>query len=405
MPELIIRAGTQDAALMRRTFGLDGGPAAPWLPSRVVVDAHVPLATADVARTTRRGGVPFLVDPQTHYLQDEQHSAFAWAKVPYGISRRVAPAEMSSPAAVERLVAECVDHQLGAGATMIIPPYVHLERTDSAWIDVQARLWRATREHLQRERISLDVLALVAVGWRMLHPIQGRAALAPASHALHDLRPAEVAVAASRAHLGVHADERLHDLLMFIEWLSERWPVIMWQQGLLGEACVVAGAIGYETGIGWREQCDLLSSMASHRRPPGPSAHPGARPVYIDALKRSVPKRSLEHIRHHRAVWSRLLCIDRRCCPPAGDGMLRDARQHSINARARSLSTLSRAQTSQWQWAQLGDDTRYGLELAARMNSLAGSQQQIQKIDDTALRAVHAIAEQRRFRRRLRATA
>lgn len=402
MPELIIRAGVQDAALLRRTFGTGPGPAAVWAPDRVVVDAHVALATSDIAATTRRAGVPFLVDPQTHYLQDEQHPGFAWMKLPYAIGRRVTPAELTSRTSAEYLVAECVNHQLRAQATMIIPPYVHLERPGSAWIDVQAELWRATRRYLEREHIALDVLALVAVGWRMLHPIQGRAALAPASRALLDLRPNEVAVAASRVHQGAHAEDRLVDLLVLIQRLGERWPVVAWQQGLLGEACVVAGAIGYETGIGWREHCDLLASMASHRRPP---KHPGARPVYLDALKRSIPRRSLQQLRAHRAVWSRLICTDASCCPPAGEGLLSDARQHAINGRARSLTAVARAQTPQWQWAGLATHAAESIAIASRVNALAGHHQQIAKIDTTPLRAIQIVAEQRRGRRRLRASA
>jgi hypothetical protein len=36
------------------------------------------------------------------------------------------------------------------------------------------------------------------------------------------------------------------DLLMLVQELGNSYPVIMWQRGLLGEACVASGAQGYE---------------------------------------------------------------------------------------------------------------------------------------------------------------
>jgi hypothetical protein len=86
MAELLIRASTQDAALLRRIYGLDGHEAASARPTRVVVDAHVPASSrgADVAMAARQAGVPFLVDPQTFYLQGTQHAADPWALLPYG---------------------------------------------------------------------------------------------------------------------------------------------------------------------------------------------------------------------------------------------------------------------------------------------------------------------------------
>lgn len=401
MAELMIRAGASDAALLRRTFGL-GGIAAARRPSRIVVDAHVPIGS-DLVTTARTAGVPFLVDPQTYFLQDEQHSGFAWTKLPFATARRVNPAELRAPGAIERLVAQCVEHQLACGATMVIAPYVHIDRIDSSWIDVQARLWRVTRDHLDRERCVLDVVAVVAVGWRLLHPIRGRAALAPATRELRHLRPVEIAVAATRAHEGVHSMESLHDLLVLVSDISRQWPVIVWQQGILGEACVAAGAIGYETGIGWREHCDLQSAMAQHRRPPtGP---PGARPVYVDALRRSVPRRTIEQLRHDRATWSWMICEDQGCCPPAGEGMLGDARQHAITARSRSLDTLTGAHSPNWRWNQLGASMRTATRLAHRINRLADGSADISRIETRPMLAVQAVADQRCQQRPLRATA
>lgn len=402
MPELLIRAGASDAALMRRTFGIGGGAAASRRPCRIVVDAHVPLS-ADLATTARRAGVPFLVDPQTYFLQDAQHAGGEWTRLPYAISRPVSLGELESPLVVERLVARCVEHQLTSGATMIIAPYVHLDRTDSPWIAVQRNLWLATRRYLDREHVALDVVAVLAVGWRMLHLIRGRAALAPASRALVELCPTEIAVAATRAHQGAHAQESLHELLLLVEDIGRRWPVIMWQQGLLGEVCVAAGAIGYETGIGWRENCDLQTAMGRYRVPS--TGHPGARPVYIEALRRSLPKRTVERLQHERGVWSRMICLDQECCPPAGGGLLADARQHAITSRARTLNALALPQAAHWRWAHVANDSGRSLDLARRINRAIRGWQATPEINLASMEAIHAVASQRQHRRLLRASA
>lgn len=68
MAELLIRASSQDGALLRRIYGMDGGSAAPARPDRIVVDAHTPVMKTDILSTARRAGTPLLIDPQTYYL-------------------------------------------------------------------------------------------------------------------------------------------------------------------------------------------------------------------------------------------------------------------------------------------------------------------------------------------------
>ncbi|MBX4377524.1 hypothetical protein K4H02_20905, partial [Mycobacterium tuberculosis] len=117
--------------------------------------------------------------------------------------------------------------------------------------------------YLQRAQINLPVIAVVALGWRCMTPT-GRKSLTDVWNGLAALRPDEVAIAASKAHMGVKPAERIADLLRLVRGLSHTYTVTMWQQGLLGEACVIEGAAGYECGIGWREKCDLQSRMSQH---------------------------------------------------------------------------------------------------------------------------------------------
>ena len=270
MAELLVRASTMDAALLRRIYGFgEGRGSAPVRPTRIVVDAHVPVSSRgdDVITVARRAGVPFLIDPQTFYLQGAQHADDPWASLPFGHPAKFTATNLDV-FAQEEMVAQTVEYQVSHGATAIIPPYVHLDRLDDGWIDAQAGLWNRTRRYLDRENIALPITAVLALGWRALHPVHGPAALAPVLAALSALAPSEVALAASKADQGVRTHDRVMDLILMIERLRRDYPVIAWQQGHLGEICVAAGAVGYECGIGWRESCDLGTRANAHRNPP-----------------------------------------------------------------------------------------------------------------------------------------
>lgn len=389
-PELTVRAGSGDAVLMRRIFGIDGSVAATYRPSQLVADAHV-VAGTDLAATARTAGVPFLIDPLTHYLQDIQHLGHPWTRLPFGTASSATPSDLMRAARARELVEEIVEHQLANGATKIIAPYLHVERPDSAWIGAQVALWRSTRVVLDARGESLPVIAVIALGWRCMN---GRTSpnLMPLWDALRELEPTEVALAASKSHDGTKPDERLVDLLILTRELGRSWPVIMWQQGLLGEACVAAGAQGYECGIGWRERCDLKQAMALHRRQPTPDSPRGARPVYIPDFGRSVQKATIAAIRQHPALWRAIICADPACCPPAGAALLGDARRHAIVSRARELALLGAAATPAWAWGRLADKATRGLTLAQRVNTITPT-----RVNTGVLNAVQLVATARRL--------
>ncbi|CCK60107.1 hypothetical protein [Mycobacterium canetti] len=396
MAELLIRASTQDAALLRRIYGLDGREPAAARPTRVVVDAHLPASSRGngVVVAARQAGVPFLIDPQTFYLQGNQHASDPWALLPYGRHDKLSSADADA-FVQEDLVAEVINYQVSHGATAIIPPYVHLDRLNSGWIEVQAALWRRTRRYLDLENISLPTVAVLALGWRVLHPVQGPPALAPALAALSDLAPREIALAASRVDQGVRTHDRVMDLVLMIERLRRDYPVVAWQQGHLGEIAVAAGALGYECGIGWREGCDLGTAANAHRHPQlsGPRA---ARPVFVPLLGRSIPKRSLEAIRKHRDLWMRIICQDADCCPPGGAALLGDARSHAVIQRTKSLGEIARIDRPVWRWQHLAGAADDGLDLAARINRRALTASAIRQVNMHVLAAISAVSHTRR---------
>jgi hypothetical protein len=405
MAELLIRASTQDATLLRRIYGLDGREAAAARPTRVVVDAHVPASSrgGGVVLAARQAGVPFLIDPQTFYLQGTQHAGDPWALLPFGRPDKLSSADVDA-FVQEDLVARVIDYQVSHGATAIIPPYVHVDRLNSGWIDVQAGLWHRTRRYLDRENISLPTTAVLALGWRVLHPVQGPAALAPALAALSDLEPREIALAASKADQGVRTHDRVMDLVLMIERLRRDYPVIAWQQGHLGEIAVAAGALGYECGIAWHEGCDLGTAANAHRNPQ-PSGPRTARPVFIPRLGRSIPKRSLEVMREHRDLWMRMICPDAECCPPGGAALLGDARAHAVIQRTKSLDQIARIDRPVWRWQHLAGAADDGLNLAARINRRAFTVTAISQVNTHALAAISAVSHTRRVDTRSRRVA
>jgi len=180
--------------------------------------------------------------------------------------------------------------------------------------------------------------------------------------------------------------------------MSKSYPVIAWQQGTLGELAVLAGARGYETGIGWRERCDLNKSMAGLRDPRGDGGN--ARPVYCQALRRSIPKKTLIHLSSNQRLTAELTCPDSRCCPDGRQSLLADARAHAVAARQRSLRALTAPDQESWRWHQLAQEARSGTRLVERLNTFTARTPGVAKISPDALRAIAEVAtwQQRKLR-------
>jgi hypothetical protein len=391
--ELWIRAGSVDALLLERVMR---GPGQ-HRPYGLVVDAHTAGATDRLKNAARRAGAALLVDPQTPFLQTSQHPQDPWAQLPFATSQALTAQALLEPRALDRRVTEVVRYQLAHGATAIIAPYVHIERADDGWVPVQIALWQATRRALEREQIHLPVVAVLALGWRELERSRWQDALRPLQAGLrHELRPDRVALAASKVDAGAHPDERLAAFIAVLRQLRRHWPVLAWQQGTLGEAAVAAGAAGYECGIGWRERCDLQTQMRSHANAPDPNPKRGARPVYIEALGRSLPKRSVELLLHDTRAAAQLTCLNVTCCPNGSRDLLSDARAHAIASRRRSLDFLARPDQPAWRWNLLAQHSSAGLDLAERINRLAARTPGISRVPTAALEATLALADHRR---------
>jgi hypothetical protein len=397
MAQLIIRANGADAALLTRLLeDRPGMPvhAARSRPSRLVVDAPTAASHPEIAVAARRAGLPMLIDPQTFYLQDYQHSDDPWARLPFADPAVATVADLRSDARTDRLVATSLEYQLARGASMLIAPYVHVDCSSDGWAEVQAGLYRRTRRYLDHQQLRLPVLAPVAVSWRLVGRPTWPSAMDGIVGGLRELRPDEVALAASRVDQGKQPEERLVDLYAAIGLLRRDWPVIAWHQGVLGEACVAAGALGYETGIGWRERCDLSSQMSRHRKPHDGDF--GPRAVYVTALGRSIPKRTVAVVINDPTIGPDLVCLDPACCPAGRQALLGDARVHALIARSARLAVLAGAQHPRWAWQHLAHQAAAGLNIAERVNTRVAQSGRGVGVDTTALRAIAITADARR---------
>lgn len=399
MSEFLARFGTDDEALLRRVLGVGAAGPTRSAPDRIVVDAHVPSRAPALSVMARRAGRAFLIDPQTYYLQDLQHPQFPWTSTPFGRPEPVTPADLTSTKALDALVIACVEYQLAHDATAVIPPYVHIEKIGDGWSDVQAALWARTARYLHEQCIGLPVIAVVALGWTTLAPQLREQCLSKLAASLRALRPVEIALAASKIDQGVRPADRLAELVLTIRHLRRIAPVIAWQQGVLGEAAVAAGAIGYECGIGWRERCDLQSAMRQHRAAPAPDGRFAARPVYVPQLGRSLPKATVVQLMSNRGIAPDLICMDPQCCPRGGQSLLGDAREHALASRRRQLAEVAQSDQPAWQWRVLADRADAALALAARVNFYVKSlpaEPRIARVDIGALTAMQVVANNRR---------
>lgn len=390
MAELLIRAGAPDVALIQRVLA---GPLG-QRPSRIVVDAHVATSAPAIAVAAATAGLPFLIDPQTHYLQGTQHVADPWGQLPF--TDRVAnrPSDLLRPGRATAVAVRVIDYQLTHDATALIAPYVHIEAADDGWLEAQTALWRATRRVLDERGIHLPLTAVVALGWRLLDRSTWPGTLGPLRREMRSLAPNEVAVAASKVDQGARPGQRLAALISVVRLLNHDYPVIAWQQGALGEAAVASGAAGYETGIGWRERCDLRSARNAHSRPPERGGM--ARPMYVDAVKRGVDKRVIRALIDNPRISAMLTCLHIDCCPGGRLDLLGDPRQHAITARLRSLAELTQPAQPAWRWNHLAQGARHGLELATRINIYTAGFAGVPRLDVGALQATFEIAEHQR---------
>lgn len=251
MPDLLIRRTGLDGAFVAKTLTpvAARNPAELVVRPRLVVDAVTAARHREFAATARTAGIPMLVDPDTYYLQDVQHPGDRRAELGFAQRTVLTPTELTR--SVQRDIVEAaIEHQIRCGATHLVIPYVHIKSADDGWAEKQIALYRTARAVLDQRRIALPTVAVIDLSWRLLERRTWADGLTPLLTGIDAAGFAEIALAGSNVDGGVHPDDRVAALLSSVRRAGRTAPVLAWNQGLLGESCIAAGAIGYSTGIG-----------------------------------------------------------------------------------------------------------------------------------------------------------
>lgn len=401
MAELLLRPSGSDAALIERVLTpISGRPRAELtVAPRLVINAALAQRQPRFAAAARRAGIPVMVDPLTPYLQQTQHAADRWAALPFAHPEPLALTD-ARPAWALDLAEKVIAYQVDHGGTHLVTPYLHISTADNGWLEAQLTLYRATASVLNRRGIRLPVTAVVDVGWHLLDRTTEHDALEHLLSGIADAGFTEIALASSGVDRGAHPDQRLQDLLLAIHRGRQFGPVIAWNQGRFGELCIAAGALGYETGIGWRERSDTPTWSRAHRDPPA-QAPRVTRPVYIDRLGHSIAKTTVAALIGHRTVSPDLPCAASHCCRNGMTDLLGDSRYHTIHARVRALRTLQET-APPFRWSYLAARTAQAYDLATRINTIAG-REQAPRVDSAALEAAQEITALLRSTRRVKA--
>lgn len=387
MYELFIRTTTPLVAAPEA--GLGRPRPTTRLPGALVVHAFS-ASVARISALARRTGIPLVVDPETHPLQDAQPQTDRWTVFEWTPGRRCTPADLLASGRADALVATCLAHQVAVGATRLVIPYIRLERADDGWMDVQVAFLAAARRLALSGDYKVPLLAVVTVSWRLLGRPLWPAVLDPLAGATAEIGPMTIALAASKVDRGVHPEDRLSDLLVVTDRLSRIGPVIGWRQGRLGEAMVAAGAAGYETGLGSRERCDLPQEVAARRR--DRTGGQGAA-VYVEAVHAGVLPATRAAIAARRSTSVSLACLDGTCCPDGGAGVTSPL--HAMHRRAARLAELDRVAAPTWRWSLLAERAEAAAVVGRRLNRVAATQGAPQ-IDLTHMHSVATVAHVRR---------
>jgi hypothetical protein len=118
--------------------------------------------------------------------------------------------------------------------------------------------------------------------------------------------------------------------------------------------------------------------------------------VYVAPLGGSVARRSLDELRAHRDVWTRLICTDRECCPAGGAAFIEHGPDHTVVQRASRLKGLDAIDRQVWRWQNLAEHAERGLDLAARINRLKATGSLTQRVNTASLQAILAVSDRRR---------
>ena len=346
--DLLVRATRNDHTLVERL----GAPAsaglwtAPRLPlSGLVADANVAAERVQLRKAAASAGIPYLIDPLTPLLQDEQPRDHAWARLPFATAERQTAHDLSHHAMQDELIERTLDFQREQGATLLIPPYLYSAKRGDDWFEVNLQLLKRTARYLEHAGIDLPVVPVFAASLLEYGPRAAWAEGIDRYLAVADtMNLRYVALSWSTSDPGKSGYAKLAHLLTATRHASLGRRVIGWRQGLYGLALAASGAAGYETGAGQTERChypDLLASRRPKSARPEDDGPRGNAYVYFSTYGRSLQRRMGASLLANPQLRGSLACADEvTCCQDGVASMIADWREHAVRARSRELQDL-----------------------------------------------------------------
>jgi hypothetical protein len=397
--ELFIRPGQNDHEVIAELLAPDSSSALMsgdrrFPIDRVIADAHIAAKRPQLARAASSAGIPFMVDPLTHFWQTELRESDALALLPYGSPASRMSEDFTNPLTREALIESVIDFEVGQGATVVVAPYLFARTTEDAWFKRGLELLEATRRRMERTGLRLPLFAVLAVGH------QG---FAPASTWSEGIdRFARKASEVGAAGIGVSFSPitpkdsygKVMALFAACEEIKQvsRLPVFGWRQGVYGAGLSAAGLDGYETGIATSEACNLPGSMTSRRPREGKKKSGGSAPgIFIDSLGRSVPAK-VGRLLLASSLKARVMCDDERCCPNGISSTIEHPRQHAVRMRSRQLRSQDALPHQSWRLHQLSKDTAAGSTLVLQANQILETAGVKERLPATGLDAMNRVA-------------
>lgn len=366
---------------------------------RLVVDAHVAAKRGDLADAARSAGIPFVIDPVTHFLHGQLREDDPWAKLAFGRAEVVHPRDLEGS---DAFVREVVSFELEHDATAVVAPYAYVGGAGDPWFDVSLQWLRETRAFMDASGAAVPLIAVLC------GQLKGLGAERSWRETLDRFNTEAVAAGAGGIALclspigdGNDSYGKVMGLFRAADHLNEiaDVPVYAWRQGVFGPALVSAGLAGYETGIGIGERSNVRSNIAT--RKPRPDAEKkgrgGSAGIYFEPLGRSIKKRQAQILLANPEMRAKLMCNDEQCCPHGVASTLDHHREHAVRSRARELAALDALPARSWRLNQTATKALGAVSLAKQTNRILEAVEDTYRVGVVGIESLHRVAEELRF--------
>jgi hypothetical protein len=304
--------------------------------SGAIVEATFAATDAPLLTRLRELSVPFLVDPQVpRFSRSTFFDVDRLTSLPYRPEQALVP---GSPVAEDSLglVRGALAFQAGAGAAAYIAPSVPLQDDRmSAWFDLNTRLLRLATQSNGRDVERKSLVAFVA---------PGRKALASPADVLRPLADLPIdGIIVEPLNFDPVRDS-LEKLVQYVRFLQEAHqlglPTLASRVGAFGLVLAAMG-VAFSSGLGEAERSDFASLCRSRKSRPDAHHGGGARRVYLEALKTTVPARVADELLREPTLRARFVC-GLGCCRWAGlDDLPSRSRHHYLLTRLHEASLVA----------------------------------------------------------------